>query len=237
MNKYYLHNGSENIGPFDLEELKAKKITKETPVWCEGMDDWTTAGAVEELKSILVSTPPPIKKVVDDPKSNSESTKSTEPKKVIENITTPKKANWFWRLLKAIVITLALFAIIMAIADHYSQKSKSAPTYEESVMTIAETEAAYPTNYLEAGGTYRENFLGDKLKIDGYIQNNATVTTYKDVVIEVTYYSKTDTNMGTENFTIYEFFPPTSKKPFNLKIKNYSNISKIGWKVINATVK
>ena len=60
MKKYFLHNGSENIGPFDLEELKAKNINKETPVWCEGMTDWTTAGEIEELKSMLVTVPPPI---------------------------------------------------------------------------------------------------------------------------------------------------------------------------------
>ena len=28
MKKYYLHNGTESSGPFDIEELKAKNITK-----------------------------------------------------------------------------------------------------------------------------------------------------------------------------------------------------------------
>lgn len=233
MKKYYLHDGTKNIGPFDIAELQEKKITKTSPVWFEGIEDWTTAGEIEELKNILVSTPPPIKKNVSDTKTNSKSTEST---KISENKIVPKKSNWFWNLVKVIIISIVVFSIILVVAN-YNQKTESTPTYEESIMTIAETEAAYPINYLEADGRYKENLLGDKLKIDGNIQNNATVTTYKDVVIEVTYYSKTDTEMGTESFTIYEFFPPTSKKPFNLKIKNYSNISKIGWKVVNATVK
>ena len=62
MNKYYLQNGNENIGPFTIEELKAKGITKNTLVWCEGMSDWTEATTVTELASILNATPPPIKK-------------------------------------------------------------------------------------------------------------------------------------------------------------------------------
>lgn len=62
MNKYYLQNGNENIGPFTIEELKAKGISKSTPVWCEGMSDWTEATNVTELASILNATPPPIKK-------------------------------------------------------------------------------------------------------------------------------------------------------------------------------
>jgi hypothetical protein len=40
MNTYYLHDGTVLSGPFTLDELKAKKITKTTSVWCEGMEDW-----------------------------------------------------------------------------------------------------------------------------------------------------------------------------------------------------
>ena len=61
MNSYYLHNGVESSGPFDLSELKAKSITKATPVWCEGMENWKNAGEVIELQSILRVVPPPIK--------------------------------------------------------------------------------------------------------------------------------------------------------------------------------
>jgi hypothetical protein len=61
MNTYYLHNGTILSGPFTLDELKAKKITKTTSVWCEGMEDWKNAGEVEELKKKFFSTPPPIR--------------------------------------------------------------------------------------------------------------------------------------------------------------------------------
>jgi hypothetical protein len=73
MKKYFLHDGEKNIGPFTINELKDKKITKETPIWYEGLEDWTTAGEVEDLNSIFLlnsptippikKTPPPIKKV------------------------------------------------------------------------------------------------------------------------------------------------------------------------------
>jgi hypothetical protein len=63
MNTYYLHDGTVLSGPFTLDELKAKKITKTTSV-CEGMEDWNTAGSVEELKKTLFSTPPQIKSFV-----------------------------------------------------------------------------------------------------------------------------------------------------------------------------
>lgn len=60
MKKYYLHNGVENIGPFTIEQLKEKGITKSTSVWCEGLSDWTEASNIDELASII-NSPPPIK--------------------------------------------------------------------------------------------------------------------------------------------------------------------------------
>jgi hypothetical protein len=61
MKKYFLQDGSSTIGPFDLEDLKEKKITRDTLVWCEGMEDWKKATEVNELGGILTAVPPPIK--------------------------------------------------------------------------------------------------------------------------------------------------------------------------------
>ncbi|NDP28280.1 MAG: DUF4339 domain-containing protein [Flavobacterium sp.] len=60
MKKYYLHSGTESSGPFTIEELKAKNITKASPVWFEGMLHWKTAGEIPELTSLFMVTPPPI---------------------------------------------------------------------------------------------------------------------------------------------------------------------------------
>ncbi len=59
MEKYYLHNGTEQIGPFTLEELKTKNVGSNTPVWYAGIDKWTTVGNVEELKGIVDTVKPP----------------------------------------------------------------------------------------------------------------------------------------------------------------------------------
>jgi hypothetical protein len=108
-------------------------------------------------------------------------------------------------------------------------------SYQEQKMSLEDKELANPTDFLDATGTYRENLLGDKLKINGTITNSATVATYKDAVVRVTYYSKSKTNLGSEDYTIWDIFPPHSTKKFNLKTKNYSNISSIGWDVVKAS--
>lgn len=58
MKKYYLHNGQENIGPFDKEELRVQKINKDTLVWAEDWNEWKKAREIDELKIILLSIPP-----------------------------------------------------------------------------------------------------------------------------------------------------------------------------------
>jgi hypothetical protein len=59
MKKYFIHDGTNQLGPFDLDELVSKNLHADTPIWYEGLPDWTTAGKLDELKDIIVHTPPP----------------------------------------------------------------------------------------------------------------------------------------------------------------------------------
>jgi hypothetical protein len=52
-NKFYIHNGTEQQGPFTIEELKLQNIDLSTPIWFEGLNDWSTVGEIEELKNML----------------------------------------------------------------------------------------------------------------------------------------------------------------------------------------
>jgi hypothetical protein len=58
MKKYYLHNGSEKIGPFDKEELKRRGVVKTTPIWVEGRERWTCAENYEDLHDLFYTIPP-----------------------------------------------------------------------------------------------------------------------------------------------------------------------------------
>lgn len=53
MKKYYLHENKVTFGPISFDELKEMKITAFTPIWCEGFDNWKSAGELAELKPIL----------------------------------------------------------------------------------------------------------------------------------------------------------------------------------------
>lgn len=62
MKKYFYTDGTNNFGPFTLEELGEKNITRETKIWFQELGEWKPAGTVPELTDIFKLVPPPITK-------------------------------------------------------------------------------------------------------------------------------------------------------------------------------
>ena len=60
MKYYFYQKDGLRHGPFTYEELKSKRLLKNTFVWTEGMEDWSEAHTLDELKDIVVAEPPPI---------------------------------------------------------------------------------------------------------------------------------------------------------------------------------
>lgn len=60
--KYFIAEDDEQKGPFSLNELKEMGISKTTLIWKEGFEDWTEAGKIEKLQSLLKITPPKLPK-------------------------------------------------------------------------------------------------------------------------------------------------------------------------------
>ncbi len=54
MTYYFIKNGENELGPFTTQQLKSKSIKRETLVWFVGIEEWTTAGQVHELKELFV---------------------------------------------------------------------------------------------------------------------------------------------------------------------------------------
>jgi hypothetical protein len=237
MKKYYLHNGSEQQGPFDIENLKSKNITKDTPIWFEGLSEWTTAGKIAELSVLFANaTPPPF---------NASSSTPPPPKEPAGNHTSGKtkpasdKDNKLGVILQSIGAVGALIIIGMVIYGSLNKSgsgsaSTDSKSYQEKVMTVEEIERAQPAKFLSASGTFNENFWGNKMKVRGIIKNNATVASYKDAVVKVIFYSKTKTEIGSEQYTIYENFPPHSEVNFEVKVDNFKELNSIGVDVISA---
>ena len=106
MKKYYLHNGIESSGPFDLTELQMKQITATTPVWFSGLADWKTAGEIDELQSILKVIPPPFKAEIPNPETESKP-KQKETKTKIMGLS----KNNFYLICLLFIVIIGSFAL------------------------------------------------------------------------------------------------------------------------------
>jgi hypothetical protein len=57
MQKYFLYTTKQE-GPFTIDELKIKGVKRDSPIWFEGLSEWTSAGNIDELKVLFTSSPP-----------------------------------------------------------------------------------------------------------------------------------------------------------------------------------
>lgn len=145
-----------------------------------------------------------------------------------------KSNSWKSILIKTAVVSVIVLVGIEVFATYNNNDTTQPETYADRVLTIEEIENNSPTDFLSADGKYRESFWGTKLKLDVSVTNQATLADYKDVVIRIRFYSKTNTLIGTEDHTIYEILPPNSVKNFKLEVKNFKDVETIGWDVIDA---
>ncbi len=136
---------------------------------------------------------------------------------------------------------ISIFALLLSLSacgqTGGSNSIMGEESYNEKVMSVEETEISQPTNFLRAGGNYNKNLIGTKLKVHGTITNSASVATFKDAVVQITFYSATQTELFNKNYTIYDYFPPHSTVEFELKTENYRDVESIGWEVVSATSK
>ncbi len=91
--------------------------------------------------------------------------------------------------------------------------------YEKAVESLEEKVMKNPTQFLSVSGRDKHNLLGQTV-IRGAISNRAKVCVYKDVELEVSFFSKTGTLLEKGNETIYDEILPGKSSEF--KFKNFA---------------
>jgi len=137
--------------------------------------------------------------------------------------------------MKIVLFFIALAGMLSSCTSTPSSPQKT-ESYKEKVLSLEELERLNPADFLTVDGTYRENFWGDKLNIECKITNKANVATYKDAVVQVTYYTKTKTALSKKEFVVYEILAPNSTKTVALKVDNFKNVNSIDLNIVSAKV-
>lgn len=112
---------------------------------------------------------------------------------------------------------LVMALLVMAVAC----KDKKEPTfdntsYERNKESLADKEKGNPARFLKVECKDRKNLIGQTV-VKGTISNKASVCTYKDVVIKLSFFSKTAVKLEEGTETIYEVIPPGETIKFKTK--------------------
>lgn len=141
---------------------------------------------------------------------------------------------------KNIVIIISIICIIGC------KDTSSAPTYieeavEVEVLKTAEElrqelksqEELSPMTYLiiedakmrsdevkvrEESFFQSAKYAADGNTIYGSIKNTASIAKFKDIIVTVTFYSQTETEIKKEDYVFYEFYEPNSLNDFEIKV-------------------
>ena len=236
---YYLDAQNERKGPIAKEELLSQNLDKESLVWREGLENWTSMKDIAELaEAISHKTPPPL-----PPKSNNKkepstiSVQATEPPKIEKTqkkevtISSPQKKSNGGKI-AIIIISVFIVLIGLGATGIYLYGKHKTESWESDTKS---KERSNPSNYISIGNA---TVYGT-----GYLQcsvfNIRSYTTYNNIEVKITYYDKNDSPINTEYVTLPNTISPAQTIDINQFIPYHSNKLRskyIETQIINAHV-
>ncbi|HMK05174.1 MAG TPA: hypothetical protein VK489_13310 [Ferruginibacter sp.] len=118
--------------------------------------------------------------------------------------------------MKKITVGLMIFSLFFAACNSSDENGEKKDKYEQTKETMGETEKKNPRRFLSVAGSDKKNFWG-KTVIRGTITNKATVASFKDIDVELSFFSKTGTLLEKDHEIIYETIEPGSSTDFKTK--------------------
>lgn len=52
---YFLKEEGDEVGPLTFDQLKCRPVKSDTKIWFAGLEEWTTADEVHELKELFTT--------------------------------------------------------------------------------------------------------------------------------------------------------------------------------------
>ena len=136
------------------------------------------------------------------------------------------------------IISIAVVSLFLL--SGCNNKLKEAATekenYQKATETLLEKEKKNPISFLSINSHDKHNLLGQTV-IKGSVSNTAKVCTYKDVQLELSFFSKTGTLLEKGNETVYDNIAPGKSANFKTKYFAPKGTDSVVVKIVGAKVK
>jgi len=113
------------------------------------------------------------------------------------------------------------------------KSSKGKDSYEKAKESLEEHERKNPVKFISVTSKDKHNLLGQTV-IKGSVTNNAKICTYKDIELELNFFSKTGTFLEKDHETIYDAIAPGNSSSFKTKYFAPKGTENVVIKVIGA---
>lgn len=136
--------------------------------------------------------------------------------------------------MKKLIAPVILFVIVISSCNSKDKgPEKTKDKYEQTKESLAETEKKNPQLFISVSAHDRKNLIGQRV-IKGTISNSAKVCSFKDIDLELAFYSKTGTLLEKDHETIYETIAPGESTDFKTKYFAPKGTDSVALKVASA---
>ena len=133
-------------------------------------------------------------------------------------------------------IALVPLLLLLACNNNGTESVSDKANYKKATEILLEKEKKTPIAFLKVNSHDKHNLLGQTV-IKGSIDNNAKVCSYKDVQLQLFFFSKTGTLLEKSNETIYDVIAPGKSVDFKTKYFAPKGTDSVGIKVLAAKIK
>ncbi len=130
---------------------------------------------------------------------------------------------------------LNLLVGITLLASCNNAEKKATDNYQKAKETLLQTETKNPLKFLTVEAKDKKNLIRQTV-ISGTVTSAAKEALYKDVELELSFYSKTAVLLEKDNETIYEVIKPNSSASFKTKYFAPKGTDSIAVKIISAKI-
>lgn len=132
-------------------------------------------------------------------------------------------------------IKLACLSIcsMLIFACNSENAVKEKESYNATKTSLLKKEEKNPAVFITINGKSKKNIVGQTV-VRGTLVNKASIATYKDVNIQLDFYSKTKALLETDKETIFQIINPGESQNFKTKYFTPKGTDSVGLKVLGA---
>ncbi len=133
-------------------------------------------------------------------------------------------------------IVFTCFTILLSCNNNQEKDAAlEKQNYEVTKEALKQKEQKNPQDFLFVSGSDKHNLFGQTV-VKGSISNKASVAVYKDIDVQLYFYSKTGALLETDKETVYENINPGETKNFKTKYFAPKGSDSVSLKVLGAKI-